>query len=191
MLCPRCSNWTDDQAQFCANCGCPLTPARMGGAPPMAGVWGPPTLGYAVASDAVEYAGFWRRFAAMIIDNVVILVVEVIIGIFLGIVLIIVGGASEATIQTLGFVLGVIADWLYHALFESSGLRASPGKLAIGMVVTDIRSPRISFGQATVRHFAKILSGLTLGVGFLMAGFTERKQALHDSIAECLVVMKR
>ena len=71
---------------------------------------------------------------------------------------------------------------------ESSAKQATVGKMALGIIVTDLDGRRIGFGRATGRYFAKILSALTLGIGFLMAGFTERKQALHDMVASCLVV---
>jgi len=79
---------------------------------------------------------------------------------------------------------------LYYALMESSEKQATVGKLAMGIKVTDMQGNRLSFGQATGRHFAKIISGLTLLIGYIMAGFTEKKQALHDIIVNCLVVKK-
>ena len=72
----------------------------------------------------------------------------------------------------------------------SSEKQATVGKMVLGMVVTDVNGGRISFGRATGRHFAKWLSALILGIGFLMAAFTERKQALHDMIADTLVVSR-
>jgi uncharacterized RDD family membrane protein YckC len=73
---------------------------------------------------------------------------------------------------------------------ESSYLQATLGKMAIGIVVTDLEGKRISFARATGRHFAKIISGFILFIGYIMAGFTQKKQALHDLIADCLVVKK-
>jgi uncharacterized RDD family membrane protein YckC len=83
-----------------------------------------------------------------------------------------------------------VAGWLYFAMMESSNKMATLGKMAIGIKVTDLNGNRISFGRATGRYFAKILSGMILMIGYIMAGFTEKKQALHDMIASCLVVMK-
>jgi uncharacterized RDD family membrane protein YckC len=90
-------------------------------------------------------------------------------------------GATAYTIST-------VISWLYYALMESSAKQATLGKMAIGIVVTDLDGHRISFGRATGRYFGKILSGLILGIGFLMAAFTEKKQALHDILASTLVV---
>jgi len=74
---------------------------------------------------------------------------------------------------------------------ESSARQATLGKMAVGIVVTDERGARISFGRATGRFFAKFLSMLILYVGYLMAAFTEKKQGLHDVLAGTLVVRRR
>jgi uncharacterized RDD family membrane protein YckC len=83
-----------------------------------------------------------------------------------------------------------VAVGLYYSLMESSPWQATLGKRALGLQVTDLHGNRISFGRATGRYFAKIVSGLTLSIGYLMAGFTRRKQALHDIISECLVIRR-
>jgi uncharacterized RDD family membrane protein YckC len=62
--------------------------------------------------------------------------------------------------------------------------------MALGIKVTDMTGNKLSFGRATGRYFAKIISGLIMGIGYFMAGFTQQKQALHDIIASCLVVNK-
>jgi len=85
-------------------------------------------------------------------------------------------------------LLSVIMSWLYFALMESSSRGATLGKMALGIRVTDLSGNRISFGKATGRYFGKIVSSMILMIGYLMAAFTERKQALHDMMAGCLVV---
>jgi uncharacterized RDD family membrane protein YckC len=90
----------------------------------------------------------------------------------------------------LAIMLIIVGQWLYYALMESSSRQATLGKLAIGIVVTDLGGNRISFGRATGRYFGKILSGMIMCIGYIMAGFTERKQALHDIMASCLVVLR-
>jgi uncharacterized RDD family membrane protein YckC len=80
-------------------------------------------------------------------------------------------------------LFGGLVNWIYEAGMESSTL----GKMALGLKVTDIWGKRISFARATGRHFAKYLSGAILMIGYIMAGFTARKQALHDILAETLV----
>ena len=60
----------------------------------------------------------------------------------------------------------------------------------LGIRVTDLGGRRISFAQATGRYLGKMVSSLAFCVGFMMAAFTERKQALHDIIAGTLVVKR-
>jgi uncharacterized RDD family membrane protein YckC len=88
-------------------------------------------------------------------------------------------------------ILAVVMQWLYHAYLESGDKQATWGKQALGLYVTDLQGNRITFGRASGRFFAKIVTGLIpLGIGYIMAGFTERKQALHDMIASCLVLRR-
>ena len=136
----------------------------------------PPTPG--AFADTVTHAGFWRRFVAVFIDSIL-----------LGIVL-----SSLAAVLSLGTgarnLLSLFGLWLYFALLESSAQQATLGKRAMEIIVTDINGNRISFGRATGRHFSKIISALILFVGFFMAGITKYKQALHDQMTDCLVVVR-
>jgi len=141
-----------------------------------------------------RYGGFWIRVIAVIVDSiliqVVVLPVSFIVGIFIGIA----GAASHSTgiglqlmSSAVGAMIGLLGTWLYSAMMESSVRQATLGKMIFGMKVTDLQGRRISFGLATGRHFAKILSGLILCIGFIMVGFTEKKQGLHDMIVGTLV----
>src|SRR5690606_10177125 len=104
------------------------------------------------------------------------------------------GGSANYNVgvqlTTASSIIMMIVDWLYFASFESSTKQATPGKMALGIIVTDYEGERISFGKALGRKFAKILSTITLGIGYIMAAFTEQKQALHDMVAGTLVVQK-
>jgi uncharacterized RDD family membrane protein YckC len=152
----------------------------------------------------VRYAGFWRRFVAHLIDQIILGIVAFMLFIP-GLALLGIGigsGMMDESPSAIGFIFAAIAayliailvivilQWLYYALMESSNKQATLGKLALGIAVTDLNGGRISFGRATGRYFGKIISGMILYIGFIMAGFTERKQALHDIMASCLVVMK-
>jgi len=88
------------------------------------------------------------------------------------------------------FILLLFGSWLYEAFMESSSYQATVGKMIFGMKVTDLNGNRISFERATGRHFAKWLSGVILGIGYIMVAFTERKQGLHDILAGTLVPRK-
>ena len=168
--------------------------------------------------NIVTYAGFWKRFLAYIIDSIIMSIVLGILFIpfwlIFGLGFISSGGFEEFEdfvnvnlfmqhfndekawalfTMMIGFVIiisliSTIIQWLYFALMESSAKQATLGKLALAIKVTDLNGNRISFGRASGRYFAKIISGLIFCIGYIIAGFTEKKQALHDMIANCLVV---
>lgn len=142
------------------------------------------------------HAGFWRRCAAMLIDGLLVggamMAVQAVFG--LGVLGAFRGGAMRpgaiAGSAALLMLVAFGAQWLYFALFESSASQATPGKRAMGIKVVDHGGRRISFGRASGRYFGKILSGMILDIGYLMAGWTARKQALHDLLAGTLVVFR-
>jgi uncharacterized RDD family membrane protein YckC len=149
---------------------------------------------------AFHYAGFWKRFLAYILDQIIMSVFAFFIIVpFLAMVGISLWSSDfEPTgdfIFTLisaylmMIVLLLAGEWLYFALMESMK-GATLGKMALGITVTDLYGNRISFGRASGRYFGKILSSLTIGIGYIMAGITAQKQALHDMIASCLVINK-
>jgi uncharacterized RDD family membrane protein YckC len=131
----------------------------------------------------MEYAGFWRRFAAWIIDYLVLGVAGFVVGFVWGLV----AGDDDSSLIVLQLVI-TVASFLYFAFMESSTSQATVGKMALGIKVTDLNGNRISFGRALGRTFAKILSGLIILIGYIMAAFTAKKQGLHDMIASTLVV---
>jgi len=125
-------------------------------------------------SSNKKYGGFWIRFLATILDGLIIGV-----------------AVSLLTFgNRYGGMLTLVLGWLYFALMESSNLQATLGKLAFGLKVTGIGGNQISFGRATGRYFAKYISIMILCIGFIMIAFTEKKQGLHDLIADTLVVWK-
>ncbi len=150
-----------------------------------------------------EYAGFWLRFFAYVIDSIVMSIVFFMIMIPIGIIIGVAGAAGavsmdeadlaflEGPLMALYYVASISMQWLYEALLTASSKQATLGKMALGLVVTDMEGNRISFGRATGRFFAKIPSGLILMIGFLMQPFTAKKQALHDMLAGTLVVKRR
>ncbi len=145
----------------------------------------------ALASDVPElvYAGFWRRLAAYAIDNAILFAL-LMIGAFFGGLIAALLGSKPTGLP--GFnVLLLTLSWIYFASQESSKHRATLGKRAIGIQVVDLHGRRIDFARASLRHVGKIVSAFTFLIGFLMAAFTIRKQALHDVMASCLVVRGR
>jgi uncharacterized RDD family membrane protein YckC len=143
----------------------------------------------AVNTGTTLYAGFWRRVVAYIIDSIVLSIVLGIVFAILGAVAFS-GGSDSAAAGMIGimYIIGIVAVWLYFALMESGSAQATLGKMALSIKVTDLEGRRISFGRATGRFFGKIISGLILYIGYMMAGWTEKKQALHDMMAGTLVI---
>ncbi len=154
----------------------------------------------------VKYAGFWLRLAAYIIDYIVL---QLVVGIMslpfmVGMITGIIAASKEASegpeiiaivgvIMSFVFVIVIISlivGWLYYALLESSKYQGTLGKVAVGIKVTDTVGNKITFARATGRYFGKIISSMTIYIGFIMAGFTVKKQALHDIMSDCLVIKK-
>ena len=150
------------------------------------------------AQTTVVYAGFWLRVGAYIIDYLVLLVPnQVISGAMQFVIAAPLRGAGRrgpwAMLPIMLSMMTILTciDWLYYALMESSPKQGTLGKMACGIVVTDLEGKRISFGRATGRYFGKLLSSLILCIGYMMAGWTAKKQALHDELAKTLVVRKQ
>jgi len=154
------------------------------------------TVGEAVPAGALPagsaiQAGFWRRCAAYTIDYFITFVASYVVGLVAGFALAAgQGAAGMMAAPTVGGILGLVVGWLYFALQESSAQQATLGKRALGIKVTDGNGMRIGFGRATGRFFGKLLSGLIFAIGFMLAGWTEKKQALHDMLANTLVVFR-
>ncbi|MBS0193612.1 MAG: RDD family protein [Proteobacteria bacterium] len=198
MFCMACGTQLPDGTRFCTACGASVGASAAASAQQ---VWvgqsqttssspQPIPAGNAVN---IVYAGFMRRFAALFIDGLIlaipIIVIAVVAGGVLGVAM---KDSDPATLQAVGqltgFVIAIAIKALYFALMESSAQQATFGKRALGIKVTDEQGGRLSFGRALARYFASALSYATLYIGFLMAGFTDRKRALHDMIAGTLVV---
>ena len=135
-------------------------------------------------------ASFGIRFGAYIIDAIVANIAACICAFIIGALIAFGGGTSKDASQSIGALVGLVTVWLYYSLMESSSKQATVGKLACGIVVTDMQGQRIGFGQASGRYVGMIVSFLTLGIGFFMCVWTPRKQCLHDMMASCLVLKK-
>lgn len=147
------------------------------------------------------------RFVAIIIDGIIIGVVQS----FIIVPILAVAGFSFASgiqngdiseaeavgmvatiMATMGttILIGAIIGILYYVFMETSKFQGTVGKIALGLKVTDLNGEKLDFSKALIRNLGKIVSGMILYIGYIMAGFTEKKQALHDMIASTLVVKK-
>jgi uncharacterized RDD family membrane protein YckC len=124
----------------------------------------------------MKYAGFWIRLVALVIDCIIIVPLN-------NYILSYIGDGSILRILVPNLIW-----WVYTAGLTSSSLQATLGKKILGLKVVDLNGSRISFGKATGRFLASILSGLILGIGYLMVAFNPKKQGLHDQIAGTYVV---
>ncbi len=199
FFCNKCGAQNAAGAQFCSRCGTPTSPTP--GIAPAAVPASAPASPFAVAASypavapaaGVGYGGFWIRVVAAIIDAILVrVVVSPIHLVFGGLGLAgMMGGIHPLGLAILGggvtFIATLFGSWLYEAFMESSSYQATLGKMIFGMKVTDLNGNRISFERATGRHFAKWLSAMVLFIGYIMVGFTERKQGLHDLLAGTLV----
>ena len=194
MVCGKCGAQLDDGAERCNACGEPVAPPNetVGSRTDDSQVQRSPQV-------RVAFAGFWLRAVAFVIDIFIVLIA--IAGPVLYLLAKNVGPdattqqmmqfASNGTRQALAINLLIeLVYWLYFAAFESSSLQATPGKKLLGLYVTDLNGRRISFARASGRFLGLSLEHLSLFIGFLMAGFTAKKQALHDMLAGCLVLRK-
>ena len=149
-------------------------------------------------NQPVRYAGFWIRFVAYFIDGIILSVIYGPIFFLFFAPAMGFAALAEDTEAMLAFYSSLTGFWLfifvfqivYYAGMESSVYQATLGKMAIGVIVIDEDGNRISMGKGVGRFFAKILSGMIMYIGFIMAGFDSRKQALHDKLASTFVVYK-
>jgi uncharacterized RDD family membrane protein YckC len=222
VYCSKCGNLVADGVAFCPACGQPAlstaASANAGipaGASPVAALPTsnyPPVAPYVAApvvygQPSVQFAGFWLRVVAYLIDGVVVglafMALFIPFAVMTGLTAAIGSMHPGEDPRDVGALLGgtfflglitviglaIVGGWLYHAKMESSSWQATLGKKALNLRVTDMAGARVTFGRATARHFAKLITGLIpLGVGFALAGLTERRQALHDMLAGCLVL---
>jgi uncharacterized RDD family membrane protein YckC len=224
VYCSKCGSLVEDGAAFCPACGQRVQPAVASSAGLPAGTGSAAALpsGYdpsafptaaatavpvIYAQTTVQYAGFWLRVVAYLIDSIILslgfMALFVPFAIMTGLTAVpgnihpgedprdvgaVLGGTFFLGLFTV-VSLAFLGGWLYHAKMESSSWQATLGKKALNLRVTDLYGARVSFARASGRHFTKLITGLIpLGVGFMLAGLTERRQALHDMIASCLVL---
>jgi uncharacterized RDD family membrane protein YckC len=199
-VCGSCGSRVLPDGKFCLFCGDVLTESGR-----LLRVASPHGLGFQTSRgsipfivptvDSMEYAGFWRRVWAGLIDVSLEIVVALLISVVIDMAFSLVGRAfgieHESAAYVTGFtfiILLAVGGWLYAALSESSRYRATLGKRIMRLQVVNAAGNKLTFNQASARHVMKFLSLFSLGFGFLMAGWTKRRQALHDLPTDCRVI---
>jgi len=174
--------------------------------PPAEEVPGPPH--FALPQVRPTYAGFWLRAVAFLIDRFVLSLIFGLIASSYPAAMLVFPEANKqsasaqpySTLQgflqslphltSTGFLVFLLMMWIYYAFFEASSWQATPGKRVLRLYVTDLTGRPITFSRASIRYVGRMISEMTFMVGYLPAGFTEKKQALHDIIASCLVLRR-
>jgi uncharacterized RDD family membrane protein YckC len=203
MFCQSCGANVADRTSFCSSCGRPIVAHSVGQSEDAAAIAVAPPP---VAAVDAPFAGFWLRFIAAIIDFLLLTIpiVPLFLLVFASLLPelplaqrnpVLFFAAFLPRIVFMG-VLVLALKWLYWALMESSSWQATLGKKALGLYVTDLEGRPVSFGKASGRYWSgRGLSMVPLGnlyylVDCICCGFTEKKQAVHDMIAGCLVMRK-
>jgi len=207
MYCPRCGKETEQSGNFCQSCGAsfkdipqrPFTKKRTG------------------SIKTERFSGLSGRFLGGLIDLFFLILFDLMVAAAIGIIswLLsrpdpvsesvrmlyqyyyhqprtnaagqVVNAVIPPQILLSALVFLIIVPWIYSAYLESSRNQATLGKMAIRAAVTDLQGNRITFARGSLRFFGKVLSVLTIFIGFIIIAFTAYKQGLHDKIAGTLV----
>jgi uncharacterized RDD family membrane protein YckC len=182
MVCSKCGTENPNDVKFCIGCGSRFINENR------------------IISNAfpIEYGSFWERFLAYLIDSAILTLGSAVVGFmvafFIGFVMALMGTEIEEMedfFVVLYYILAIVSTWLYFTIMESSKLQATLGKKICNLVVMDTSGNRITFARANARFWSKFISGAIFAIGYIMAAFTEKHQALHDMIAETFVVKKK
>ena len=182
MVCSECGAQNPDDAKFCIGCGAKFV-SRIED----------------VSSTSYSgFGGFWERFLAYCIDSAILTLGSVVVGFFgaffIGFILALIGMEVEEMenfFVGVYYILAFVLSWLYFTIMESSKLQATLGKKICNLVVTDTSGNRITFSRANGRFWSKFISGAIFCIGYIMVAFTEKNQALHDMVADTVVLKKK
>jgi uncharacterized RDD family membrane protein YckC len=142
-------------------------------------------------AGVLDYAGFWIRFGAFAIDGCIIWIFNIIIFIPLGIFS---PSSGDNPFVALSFMpVIMLLQYAIPAAYDTwfvGKYGATPGKMACKLKIVVADATSVSYSRAFGRHFAKWLSSIILGIGFIMAAFDDERRTLHDRICETRVVRK-
>lgn len=186
MFCTKCGSEVNSDAKFCGKCG-NITETQV--ATPQNNTSESVAQGNRVAT--IRYAGFWIRYAAGFLDGIITTVIAVAVSM---VFFLLAPFSVDDELSNGSLIVFLLLFWGaifgYFIIFTYKK-GATLGKMAVGIKVVSADDRRLSLGKVFLREtVGKILSYVTLYIGYIMAGFTEKKQALHDKIAQTYVVYK-
>ena len=191
MICKVCGMEGSD-SEYCEDCGYPLDEERH--YCPSCGIemkqnneWCTSCGTILTGGEKVKYAGFWIRFVAILIDGIVVFIPLVLLLVVLMSLSSMNGPDEDGIIGVIWYFGSILAILLYFVLMQSSRWQATVGKRSVGIQVTTTKGGRVSFLRSLGRYLASILSGFFY-IGYILAGITPRKQALHDFMAGTVVI---
>jgi uncharacterized RDD family membrane protein YckC len=199
LTCEKCGADIAEGISVCGQCETPVSVAQIGpvyvpqDAQPQEAT--PAEHQLSALPPRPMFAGFWLRAMACFIDTIFIAAIFLLVASFFPSTFAKLLPPAPASLmdmpQPAPAVIGLLValGCLYYTMFEASGWQATPGKRILRLYVTDLKGQRITFGRALIRNLARQISGVFF-IGYLIAGFTERKQALHDILASCLVLRR-
>jgi len=203
--CFYCGKVIPNDGVFCGACGkrqdtAPPASARLEKKRPDDRPARPPDRGAAtsaakhppVTASCVQHPSFWLRLGAGLLDVVALnLVLFIFFYAIAGLASLSSSHGNGPLVEYFSLLTMSIIIIPCYIYYDTSSWQATPGKLAVGLIVVDRNGHALSIKQAVVREFSKILSALPLGMGFIMIAFSKERQALHDRLAESYVVFKK
>ncbi|BAY86391.1 serine/threonine protein kinase [Calothrix parasitica NIES-267] len=168
------------------------------------------------SQEKSNYATIIRRFCAYQIDLIILLFISTLIAIFLqsflgfdstytGVIVAniwcgasgwLIGGLiltiEESAIGQIFLMIGLTLNWIYFTVLESSKLQSTFGKHILGVKVTNLNYKKMSFAQANIRYWSKLISMLMLILifGIIRLMRNDKEQIFHDELAKTIVVRK-
>jgi len=200
LTCEKCGAEIPDGTSYCQRCGTPVSVAQLGAVSVPLNAAAATEISAAPEISAqparLMLAGFWRRAVAYLLDTIIISLAFGFVASFYPSVFLKFPDATPSLtslpqLTPAGWAITITATWVYYSLFEASAWHATLGKRVMGLYVADMSGRPLNLGRAAARNGAKLISSLTFLVGYLVAGFTEKKQALHDLLTSCLVLRRR
>ncbi len=153
----------------------------------------------AAGPAAMAPAGMGRRVAAYLVDALLGWVIGAGVQFLVAVAVLALSGPADAAAaarqadvaMAIGLSVGAVASFLYRPLCEGSRWQATVGKRLLGLRVARADGGDLNFWQALLRQLARLTCELTLGIGYLMALWTRRRQGLHDLIAGTVVIRRQ